>query len=109
MKLYEVDVSLNASNDLESIYLYISDKLSSQYAAVRIYNKILEVICDLEFMPARIPLMKSKSEKEKGYRLMPVDKYAVIFVINENDSRVEIHRILYGASNIISRLNNLED
>ena len=50
--------------------------------------------------------MKTEPEKKKGYRLMSIEKYAVIFVINENDSFVEILRILYGATDIVSRLSN---
>ena len=105
MKSYEVNLSLLANNDLESIHSYISDKLLSCYSADRIYNMLLEAICSLEHFPARIPLMKTEPEREKGYRLMPIEKYAVIFVINEENSIVEILRVLYGASDILSRLN----
>ena len=106
VKIYEVILSRLANNDLESIHSYISDKLLSNYSADRIYNMILEAICSLDQFPARIPLMKTEPEREKGYRLMTIEKYAVIFVINKDNSFVEILRILYGASDIVSRLSN---
>ncbi len=103
MKQYSVRLSQNAYNDLESIYSYISYQLLSPETAANIYNELLDSIESLKVMPKRVPLMKSTKEAARGYRLMSVKKYAIIFK-TVDDETVEVLRILYGPSDIVSKL-----
>ena len=53
-------------------------------------------------MPERIKLMESEPERTRGLRRLIVDNYAVFFIIA--DDVVIVTNVLYGASDIESRL-----
>ncbi len=102
MKSYKVRVTDQAFADLNAIYEYIDQELLNPDAAVRIYNALIDGMRTLENMPERIKLMNSELEQKNGLRLMPVENYAIIFTIREDN--VYITNIFYGASDIESKL-----
>ena len=102
MKRYEVKISDKASEDMDSIYQYISETLLAPSAAEKQYNRIADAIMTLDEMPERIRLIDSEPERSKGLRPLAVDNYTVFFVI-EADT-VNVARVLYSASNIMKRL-----
>ena len=53
-------------------------------------------------IPLRHRLFDSQPERQLGFRLMPVDHFAVIYVTGETD--LTILCVLYGKSDIIGRL-----
>ena len=102
MKRYEVKISNKASEDMDSIYQYISETLLAPSTAVKQYIRIADAIMTLDEMPERIRLIDSEPERSKGLRTLVVDNYTVFFVI-EADT-VNVARVLYSASNIMKRL-----
>jgi plasmid stabilization system protein ParE len=102
MEQYKVIIYDKAIEDMEGIYTYISETLVAPIAAMNQYNRIADAILSLEQMPERVRLMYSEPEHSKGIRSLPVDNYAVFFVIN--DKAVNVLRVLYGASDISKRL-----
>lgn len=102
MKSYSVRMTRRALEDMEAIYTYIADELQSPENAMGQYDRIADAIEGLSSYPLRHRLFDSQPERQLGFRLMPVDHFAVIYVTGETD--VTILRVLYGKSDIIGRL-----
>ncbi len=82
-----------ARRDLTEIIVYISDHLKSPKAAMDLLNSFDESISKLEQFPYMFRVYQPIKELENEYRLLPVNNYAVFYVVKENI--VEIHRIVY--------------
>ena len=98
METYDVILSQDAENDLNSIFSYISDVLGSPINAMNQYRRIMKAILSLEFMPDRIKLMELNGRNNTLYRRLNVDNYAVIFGIE--DGCVNVYRVLFSGSDI---------
>lgn len=104
MKKYDVRVTNHALKDMQDLYDYICDTLFSPDAAMNQYNRIADAIERLNELPERHRMFESEPEHSQGIRLLPVDNYSVIYVVR--DTEVTVLRVLYSASDIISRLRN---
>lgn len=102
MKHYKIHITDDALNDMESIYDYIAEELLVPDTAMGQYNRIAEAIETLDQMPERIKVMDSEPEQLRGLRKLLVDNYAVFYFIT--DDTVVVTNVLYGASDIESRL-----
>lgn len=102
MEKYQIKITDRAFNDMTEIYKYISNNLGSTENALRQYNRIADAIGKLDFYPARIKLLESEPEHSLGFRALQVDKYVVVFII-DNDA-VNIVRVLYSASDFRKKL-----
>ncbi len=96
---YDLKFTLKASEDLEEIYIYISEKLSADTAAGNLLNKIEGSIMRLTDFPYSCSCVLDESLKSKGYRKLIIDNYIVFYLVNETEKQVIIMRILYGAQN----------
>ncbi len=104
MKLYEIETTDAAISDMEGIYEYIAINLASPDTALNQYNRIAEAITSLCNFPERFPIFDIEPEKSRKIRHMTVDNYSVCYVVDED--RVVIINVLYGASDIHSKLMN---
>lgn len=104
MKRYEVKITNKALADMEAIYNYIANQFQAPDTAVKQYDRIAEGIQSLDFFPERCKLFDSQPEHDMGLRQLLVDKYSAIYVVKEDT--VTVLRVLYSASDIISRLRN---
>lgn len=102
MKRYKVEITNEAINDLEKIYLYIAKSLLSPEVASGQYERITQSILKLATMPERYRLIKLEPEHSSGLRIMPVDNYSIIYVVKHKS--VVVTNILYSASDIHHRL-----
>ncbi len=96
---YSLKFNLKASEDLEQIYVYISEKLLADVAADRLLNNIENSIMRLRDFPYSCSFVLDDLLKSKGYRKLIVDNYIVFYLVNEIEKQVVIMRILYGAQN----------
>ena len=96
---YSLKFTPKASNDLEEIYIYISEKLFADAAANNLLEKIENSIMRLKDCPSSCSLVSDELLKSKGYRKLIVENYIVFHLINESEKQVVIMRILYGAQN----------
>lgn len=86
--------SLEAQNDLDEIWEYISFELCNPQAAANTVNNILDIVDSLkDFSEIGIPL-SSLTDVECDYRFLSSGNYMVFYRVNEQD--VFIDRILYG-------------
>jgi len=91
MEEYEVKIFPVAQDDLRDIVDYLNTLFPD--AAIRYYDLIIEKVGTLTTMPERCPLVKDTQLRLRGYRMLVVNNYIVLYVIS--GKTVEIRRILY--------------
>lgn len=106
MKQYDVKITGKALADMEAIYNYIAEKLQAPDTAGKQYDRIAEGIASLRTFPNRFRLFDTEPEQKLGFRQLLVDNYSCIYVVNETQSTVTVLRVLYSASDILSRLHS---
>lgn len=99
MNNYKIEFSSVANNDLNNIYDYIKEKLSDFENAVKVYEKIKDGISTLEYFPKRHPKVEVNESICRELRMLVIDSYIVIYLIDEELKRVNVKRILYASSN----------
>ncbi len=99
---YVVKITDEALADMEAIYDYIAVKLLAPKNAMNQYNRIAEAILKLDSYPDRFGLFECEPEHSMGIHKMVVDNYLVCYVVEQQE--VIVTDVLYGASDIISRL-----
>lgn len=97
-KKYSVQITKAALDDIESIYIYIAEKLLSPENAIRQYNRLKEAILKLDTFPERYNILNIGSELHHQIRRMPVDNYSAFYIVKDNT--VVIIDVLYSSSNI---------
>ncbi len=98
-KKYSLKFTPKAMEDLEGIFMYISNYLFSSEAAEKLIDKIEESIMRLKSFPYSCSFVLDEPLKKRGYRKLIVDHYMVFYLVNEQERQVVIMRILFGASN----------
>jgi plasmid stabilization system protein ParE len=83
MKKYKVEITNEAINDLERIYVYIATSLLSPDIASGQYERITQNILKLATMPERYRLIELEPERSRGLRIMPVDNYSIIYLVKD--------------------------
>ena len=100
MKKYIVYISPSAEKDIKEIISYISDGLLNKKAALDHYNLFYDTIKSLEYLPARNPISSFTTLAERGLRIIRAGNYAFIYGITEEQSRVDVYRVIYSRSDI---------
>lgn len=106
MKQYAVEITNEALADMEQLYNHIAYVLHAPENAMGQYNRIAEEILKLNKFSEQFRIVDSESERSKGMWRMLVDNYSVFYVI-EGD-RVIVTDVLFSASDLESRLKNIE-
>jgi len=102
LKIYNIEITDKAYEDMDNIYIYISETLLEPVIAANKYDKIADAILTLDIMPERIKIMDSEPARTRGLRPLLIDNYTVLFTI-ESDT-VYVVRVLYSSSDISARL-----
>lgn len=77
---------------------YLKDELLESFIAKNYAELINSKIQALAYFPQRNVVINDYIEKELEYRKLIIKNYIVFYKINEREKIVEVHRILYGAS-----------
>lgn len=96
---YSLKFTPKASEDLEQIYNYISEKLFVATAANNLLEKIEDNIMGLKNYPYSCSLLSDEPLKNKGYRKLIIENYIAFYLVNESKKQVIIMRIIYGTQN----------
>ena len=96
MDEYSVIIETTAKSDLRGLLRYITETLKEPVAAKRIYFSIKDKIENLYHMPQRHPLVRDEALAGRGLRWMPAENYSVFYVINEENKKVNVLRVLHG-------------
>ncbi len=100
MNLYTVYYSDTAYKDLYAIYYYIMDELKAPLAAKNQIRRIRDAVQRLESFPQKHELIPWASGNLQGLRKLPVDNYLIFYLVQEENSSVQIVRIIYGGRNL---------
>lgn len=102
MKKYKVIITDDALLDMENIYKYITYELLAPQNARDQYNRISKAVLSLEELPERNQIFDSEPEHSLGIRKMVVDNFLLCYVVDSDE--VTVIAVLYGASDVMSRL-----
>ncbi len=97
---YSVLISNQAKEDLRGIYAYIAYQLLSPAVAKKLLLKLEETIKSLETFPMRCHVMFDNPWKDRGFRVLQVDNYLLIYSVEEKLHEVTIIRVLYAKRDI---------
>ena len=101
MEKYKIQLSIKAKNDYKKIINYLKNELLEPSIANRYAELINSEIQSLEHMPQ---IIDDDIAKKLEIRKLLIKNYIAFYRINEKEKIVEVHRILYGASNWIYKL-----
>ena len=94
---YRVNLTQKAIDDIGEIFEYISSVLCEKETAINIINLLHKNILSLEEMPGRFRIYENEPWKSRGLHIMPVKKYLVFYMIDDDKMTVNIVRVLYGS------------
>ena len=103
--IYEVEVSEQADRDLREIFEYIAFELQSPENAIGQLNRLEEQILSLDAMPKRYRKYEKEPWKSRGFRVLPVDNYVVLYIPDSDKKVVTILRVMYAGRDIDNQLN----
>jgi plasmid stabilization system protein ParE len=95
MASYSVDVSKPAENDIRDIARYISAQLHAPVTASKMIDDIEKALGSLANMHQRCPSVNEEHLTSMGYRKLIINNYLAFFSIDEENSVVNVERILY--------------
>ncbi|MFA9376097.1 MAG: type II toxin-antitoxin system RelE/ParE family toxin [Lachnotalea sp.] len=102
--IFDIEVSEQADADLRSIYEYIAFDLQSPDNARGQLFRLEKSILSLEQIPERFHSYKKEQWESRGLRMMPVDNYCVLYILDIEQANVSIIRVMYGGRDIDSQL-----
>lgn len=93
---YQVQYSPSALSDLRNTYSYIAFHFKEVRTAKNQVQRIRNAIADLSSFPSRYPPVLWEPWNGKGLHKLPVDRYVVYYLVNDEEHMVNIVRIFYG-------------
>lgn len=101
---YCVRMTEQAAADLRSVFEYIAyDLLAGQNALAQL-DRLEQAILSLEEMLERYHRYERKPWKGRNLRMMPVDRYLVFYIPQEDKQSVPVLRVMFGGRNIPAQL-----
>ena len=94
MRMYKLQISPEAKDDLTKIKDYISVELCNHQAAVRLVSKIIRKIRTLSEYPGMGASLSSVVDIQTSYRFLVCDNYLIFYRFE--DEVVFVLRIIYG-------------
>ena len=101
---YKVNISPEAINDINGIYEYISQVLCEENIAVGMVKLLQKSILSLDELPNRFKYFNNEPWKNRGVHIMPVKKYLVFYVIDDDRKTVDVIRVIYGSRELDKNL-----
>ena len=106
MKVFKVNITPRATEDMQEIFEYIAYTLEVPQIAFKLLDRIESEIFSLSSMPEKFRRFEFETQKERNLRIMSVDNYVVLYIVNDEKSEVTVIRILYGGRDIDKQLDN---
>ena len=95
MEKYDVRIVDAAEQDLNQIFGYIADVLHEPEAAARLLLSFREAIDSLHTLPFRQRPLKEEPYSALGVRRLFVGNYIIFYSAVEDNTTVQILRVLY--------------
>ena len=99
MNKYKIQFSKDAKKDLRDIYIYIKYSLQEPIIAKKLIDKIKTEVYKLEKNPKIYAIIRDEIIKRREIRRIKVNNYIVFYRVKENNSIVEIVRIMHTRRN----------
>ncbi len=94
---YDIVISKDAKQDIQTIYQYISNTLLAKESAIKQFERIEKAILSLNYLPKRHKIYDES--RWKNLRIMIIDNYSIFYTVCDDNQTVTIVRILYGRRN----------
>lgn len=101
---YQIEYTDIANYDLYWIIIYLSKYPGGHEIAKRKIEKIKKAVRNLEMFPKLYQIGVNEICRKYGIRIIPVQKYLVYYMINEEKEIVTIIRIISEKQNVIDEL-----
>ena len=101
---YEVFMTEQAVADLQAVFEYIAYELLAGQNAFGQLARLEQAVYSLEEMPERYRLYDKSPWKERNLHIMPVDNYLVFYIVQKEEKRVTVLRVMYGRRDIDAQL-----
>ena len=93
MKKYIVEVSENATQDLENILKYLRYDLAGDIIADKYTLLFKQELKNLEDIAGSMPILSEKITGYKNIRKINVRNYVIFYMLNEENSKALVLRI----------------
>ncbi len=108
MNTYTVRITRQARDHLRGIKAYITDELLVPEAANSTIARLKKEIKSLSTMPERIKLTDEEPWRSEGIHRMCVKNYYVYFLIDDENSKVQVTSVIYVARDQAKQLELME-
>ncbi len=99
---YTINYSPQFREELRKIYHYFYFSLASPQIADKLLEKFKHFISSLDLFPERYSRVSlNPNSKYHNLRKMPVDKYVILYEVNNINRTVYILHIFYGRQNYL--------
>lgn len=102
--IFDIEISPEAQKDLSDIYEYISCGLLAPQAAAGQLQHLVQKISSLNTNPKRYRAFDDESWKKLNLRIMPVDKYVVLYTVDLRAKQVSVIRVMFCARDLHKHL-----
>ena len=93
--MYYLEYLPLAMQDMVEIVKYIAQTLSSPLAAKKLADGMINAAEDLRMFPHSKPVHITKKPLKHEYRRLAVNKYIMLYWINEAEKKIVISRVIY--------------
>ena len=99
MENYEVSLSAQADRDIRAAIRYIAVELRNPQAANGLLDRFTEAVQSLQMMPERFALVSDEYLASLGFQAVVVENYLLFYIVDKQESKVSVVRVLYGRRN----------
>lgn len=96
---FELKITQAANQDMDKIFSYIVNHLCNLKAANDLADAILAKYDEISVNPYMFEESRDIRLRDKGYRRIPVQKYVILYKVNEENKEVIITRVFYCGQN----------
>ena len=104
MKKYNIKTSKKAKSDIQSNLKYIKFILKNNTAAEKLAKDVDKAIVSLAYMPERYAPVDLGERTNLGIRAMILRKYKIYYFVDDENSTVEILRMLHSRQDEFNEL-----
>ena len=93
-----------AADDLNEIMRYYCEELFIPQAAAGFHNNIQRQIELIDDNPLMYPLHHDEKLSAEGYRFVTIGRYLMFYIVSDDETSVDIIRIVYGGRDLTALL-----
>lgn len=96
---YQLEYAPVVYDDLDDIFAYIGGELQDPDTAMNLILEIEAAILKIPEFPYQYPITRDAMLAHRGYRMLPIENFAVFYLVDDVRQTVRIQRVLYGKRN----------